>query len=198
MKLNLLMTLNRSERGQMDNMDWKYVKPLEDVSLIQKLEQFAGYSFPDSFLDCIKKYNGGRPSHKTFQTERTIKTERTLKRFLSFNPDDRESIWDALEWDFYDDKYIPFAIDNFGNIICFHTETNKIYFINHETGKCEFVADSFDSFISTLAADKEPSDQIKCPFCKTIFSFDDTAIPDGMKYETKCPNCYCTLFRKKI
>ena len=81
---------------------------------------------------CVLNYNGGRPSNRIFDTDSA--KERELKSFLSFNKEDKETVWKIFSWnkDELKDKYIPFGIDNFGNLICFNADNDNIVFINHE------------------------------------------------------------------
>ena len=131
-------------------MDWKYVKALKSDSLIEEYEKMTGYKFPESFCECVRKNNGGRPSKKVFDTDRT--KERVLKSFLSFNKEDRETVWKISEWNSVElgDKYVAFAIDNFGNLICFEKASGKVVFIELETLNVEVIADEFGGFIGRL------------------------------------------------
>lgn len=130
-------------------MEWEYVKPLKFGS-IEEFETLIQYTFSDSFKSCIKLYNGGRPECATFNTDKKIGRE--LKSFLSFNREDKETVWKAIAWDCCK-GYIPFAIDHFGNLICFD-RSGQIVFINHETLEIEAVASSFDEFIQRLEQSK--------------------------------------------
>lgn len=38
---------------------------------------------------------------------------------------------------------------------------------------------------------------IVCPACKRKFNFNDENVPDGERYEIRCPFCNVTLGRKK-
>lgn len=131
-------------------MQWKYIKTLQDENLIKEFEEMLSYNLNRGYVDCIKQNNGGRPSNRVFYTEQG--TERVVKSFLSFNKEDRETVWKILDWnkDILEDKYIPFAIDNFGNIICFFKQDDSVVFIEHETGIVEKIASDFESFISGL------------------------------------------------
>lgn len=131
-------------------MEWKYVKPLKSVELINEFESMAKYVFCDSFKDCVVTNNGGRPSKRVFDTDKSA--ERELKTFLSFNKEDRETIWKIFDWNKEElsNKYIPFAIDVFGNMICFNTCNDKVVFVNHEDLSVEIVAGDFSSFLSML------------------------------------------------
>lgn len=131
-------------------MEWKYVKELQSVDLIDDYECFVKYVFCDSFRKCVIANNGGRPSKRVFDTDKA--KERELKSFLSFNRKDRETVWKIYEWSKEEltNKYIPFGIDNFGNLICFDAKNDKIVFVNHEDMSIETIADSFDNFMSCL------------------------------------------------
>ncbi len=131
-------------------MQWKYVKPLLSAESISKFETLVKYKFPDAFKKCVLENNGGRPNSRTFDTDCT--KERELKSFLSFNKDDIENVWKIAEWNKSElsDKYVAFAIDNFGNLICFDIKNNNIIFLDHETLNTEKITDDFISFMNGL------------------------------------------------
>ena len=131
-------------------MEWKYVKPLVSSDLIEKYETMVHYQLCASYKQCVLEYNGGRPKNRAFDTDKTA--ERELKTFLSFNPDDIENVWDVCQWNKEElsDKYIPFAIDGFGNLICFDRHSNMVIFLNHETLATEHIANGFDEFMNCL------------------------------------------------
>ena len=131
-------------------MEWKYVKPLSSEDDINEFECLVKYAFPEAFRECMKKYNGGRPEKKIFETDTS--QERALKSFLSFNKNDRETVWKIYEWNKQElaDRYVAFAVDNFGNLICFDANNDNIVFLNHEDLGVEKVADDFIEFINKL------------------------------------------------
>lgn len=131
-------------------MEWKYVKPLSSTENINEFESLVKYSLPDEFKNCILCNNGGRPSKKVFDTD--TQKERAIKSFLSFNKEDKETVWKIQDWNREDlsGKYVAFAIDNFGNLVCFEINSNKIVFFNHENGKIEQIADNFINFMECL------------------------------------------------
>ena len=131
-------------------MEWKYVKPLVSMDSIDKFEELVNYHFPEEFKKCVMEYNGGRPIKRAFDTDKT--SERELKSFLSFNKSDKETVWklyECLEKEI-SDKYVTFAIDNFGNMICFNKMDNSINFINHEEMAIEKIAENFHAFMQML------------------------------------------------
>lgn len=131
-------------------MEWKYIKKLKSINLINEYENLTKYTFCDSFRKCVIDNNGGRPCKKIFNTDKF--KERELKSFLSFNKEDKETVWKIFEWnkEELNNKYVPFGIDNFGNLICFDIINDKIIFINHEDISIEIIANSFDDFINGL------------------------------------------------
>ena len=130
-------------------MDYQYVKPLRSDRLIDDFEKLTGYRFPKSFRNHIRIYNGGRPRSKTFKTD---KAKRELKSFLSFNPDNKENVWNIREWNKYElgNKYVAFAVDDLGNMICFDKDNNHIIFLNHNNSKSEYISDTFTDFMDCL------------------------------------------------
>lgn len=131
-------------------MEWKYVKPLSSVDCINEFESLVNYSFPTEFKNCVLHNNGGRPNKRVFDTD--VQRERSLKTFLSFNKEDRETIWKILEWNKTQllDNYIAFAIDNFGNLICFDKSKQRIVFYNLESDRVEQIANNFSEFMRGL------------------------------------------------
>ncbi|HHO0458529.1 SMI1/KNR4 family protein [Morganella morganii] len=126
--------------------EWRYIKPLVTESLISDVEKELGYKFTDSYVHFVKKYNGGRPPISVFST--TTSQERTIKSFLSFNPDDVENIIrlnrGVAE---ISELLVAFAIDNFGNYICFDKQHDMVYFLDFETGKTDLIDKTFSDFL---------------------------------------------------
>lgn len=131
-------------------MEWKYVKKLMSADLIADFESTAGYCFCDAFRNCVLLNNGGRPSKRCFDTDKA--KGREIKSLLSFNKEDRETVWKIFEWSKTElaNQFIPFAIDNFGNLICFDNINSKVVFLNHEDQSTECIADNFETFINEL------------------------------------------------
>lgn len=131
----------------------KYIKPLHKKQYISDVQTKVGYYFPDVFKEFVLTNNGGRPI-KSFVISSRGK-ERHVMTFLSFNPDDRCSIWKEPTFNKGNSvfKNIPFAIDDFGNSFCFNKLDNHICFVNHETLDEEFIAENFNEFINKLYDD---------------------------------------------
>ena len=136
-------------------MNWKYVKPLKSIYLVNRFECLTHYKLPKEFVDCVSQFNGGRPERNRFNT--AVSTDRSIKTFLSFNPEDRDTVWKIHKWnrDELGDRYAAFAIDHFGNLICFYTGNGSVVFWNHENSHTEYIADTFSEFIDSLEKQEE-------------------------------------------
>ncbi len=138
-------------------MNWRSVKPLLTESIIEEFEKYVDYKFEDSFIECIRSNNGGKPSHKVFNTSKT--KERVISCLLSFNREDSTNVWITNDWngfmadwnkDGHMNGYVAFALDAFGNLICFEKSTGCVVLINHEDQSIEKIASSFEIFIKRL------------------------------------------------
>ena len=140
--------MGRRNRKEVKSMNWKRVKALKYFEYISEFEKEHQIKFSQSFIDCVKENNGGRPEYTIFDTN--VVKERTIKRLLSFNKDDIENIWSFNEpGDNFYPGYIVFAIDNFGNYICFDC-SQRICFVNLDDGSVETIEESFDNFLNCL------------------------------------------------
>lgn len=131
-------------------MNWKYVKALKSENAIKEFESTFKFEFPDSFKEVVANYNGGRPEKDVYDTNKT--KERTIKSLLSFNKDDKETIWKIAEWnkDELKSDFIAFAIDHFGNLVCFSVSDKSVIFMDMETLKTETIANDFSAFLDKL------------------------------------------------
>lgn len=126
--------------------EWRYIKPLAADSLIPEAEEKLGYNFVESYIDFVKKYNGSRPPVSIFST--STSQERTIKSFLSFNPTDVENIIKLNRGvTEISTRLVAFAIDNFGNYICFNKENDTVVFLDFETGETELIDNTFSDFL---------------------------------------------------
>lgn len=136
----------------MNDLTWKYVKELKNENLIENFEIENLVKLPFNLVECIKKYNGGRPNRKIFDTE--VSKERVFKSLLSYNHDDLETVYLASEvLKNEGQKLIPIASDPSGNYICYNPEKKYIELWLHETNTSEKISDDFDSFLNSLYED---------------------------------------------
>lgn len=142
------------------NMKWDYVEQLDSEQLIFEYEKKVSYKFPKEFIQVIISFNAGYPEYTIFYSYRGKKKYKRVFNYLySFNKGDKDCIWEYNDWNGYMRgwnkdgqmvKYVAFAGDPFGNLICFDKTDDKIVFIDHETLEIEDVADNFSDFINNL------------------------------------------------
>ena len=127
-------------------MEWKYIKPLKELKSIEYIENKYNVHVPHYLQNIILKYNGGRPERKYFDTQNY--KEKVLKNILSYNKEDKENIY--MFDDVFSRGYIPFAITEFGDIICIENKSGKILLYMHELNAFEYVCDDIEAFFDIL------------------------------------------------
>lgn len=129
--------------------NFKYVKELQDKGAIANFEKYKNIKFPADFVELVTANNGGRPNKNIIDTSKN--KERIFKTLLSFNKNDKETIYTALEAlnDSKNNDLIPFASTPSGDFFCFDNEMRIVLWL-HETDKTEFVADNFSQMLGKL------------------------------------------------
>ncbi len=130
----------------MNEIIWKYVKPLKNANAIDVFEKEHAVSFPADLREILFKNNGGRPSLKYYDTK--TEKDKEFKTLLSFNEEDIETVYKHYPLDTSDKSMIPFASDPAGNY--FVLKDNSIYLWKHESDSTIFLASSFSVFLSML------------------------------------------------
>lgn len=123
-------------------MDWKYVKTIKKDKL-SKAEESLNIKLSKELRNIILQYNNGRPERTCFDT----KTEqgKVLKKILSYNEEDKDNVYMFI--DLIYKGYIPFAITEFGDVIC-ESKEQAIYLYKHELDEFEYVAENVEEFIN--------------------------------------------------
>lgn len=127
--------------------EWLFPEPVQNMSILDMIQREFCITLPRSYIDGIEQFNGAYPECSRFMTKEG--NERTVKCFLSVNQGDDDNIWD-MNLDAVTCDYVAFAMDDFGNSICFSKKDLSIWFWDHETEQAERVADGFDVFIASL------------------------------------------------
>ncbi|MBJ7994131.1 SMI1/KNR4 family protein [Bacillus mycoides] len=143
----------------MNNITWSFMSktPITDEE-IQKVEQYFNIKLPNDFAECVKKYDGGYPHPKVFDVPG--QDENVFSDLLTLHIEDRYSIVQNYEGikDRLVDKVYPFAIDPFGNLLCFDYRNNleapTVVFWEHEEEEMEKaiypVCSSFTELLNSL------------------------------------------------
>ena len=130
----------------MREMAWRYVKPLSNPSSVDEFEKAHGVSFPDDLKCVLVAHNGGRPSLRYYDLP--TGRDKEFKALLSFNPDDRETIYKRYPVESKNGSLLPFASDPAGNLLV--VKDGGIGLWDHERDSAVFVAPSFTAFMGLL------------------------------------------------
>lgn len=127
-------------------MEWKYVKTLKDNSVFENIEKIYNVDIPTYLKELITKYNSGRPEKTLFDTQQS--DERVLQGLISFNIEDKASIF--IYEELLKKGYIPFAITEFGDMVCINAENSNIELYIQEQDKFEYICKSIELFFNKL------------------------------------------------
>lgn len=127
-------------------MEWKYVKELKDYSIFEKIEKTYNIEIPAYLKEIIAKYNGGRPEKRLFDTKDS--KERILQSLISFNKEDKANIF--IYEKLLKKGYIPFAITEFGDLICVNNINQSIEMFLHEMNEFEYVCNMIEDFFNII------------------------------------------------
>lgn len=116
-------------------MNWNYKIELADDAVFAEIGKTRGITFPNDLKALIAQANAATPEKYHFMVGAT---EHVLGAVLSFNKDeaDTDSVFTALEV-VTDRNFLPFAIDPFGNYICYSLKDGTIAFWDHENAEKE-------------------------------------------------------------
>ena len=116
---------------------WKYVKKLDNSDSVSRFLKHYHIILPTGLIACLEQNNGGRPSEKDFNTNKG--KGYVFKNLLSFNENDKESIYKFYPDLFRGTALFPFALDSAGNIICYDVKNKKYVLWKHETDTIEVI-----------------------------------------------------------
>lgn len=119
----------------MENMKWKYVKPLKNQLAVRNFLKENHIHLPEELVKTISENNGGRPSKFLFDTDR--RKEYVFQSLFSYNKEDTNSIYNIYFDIFENSDLYPIGMEAAGNIICYHLKEDKYVLWNHENQICE-------------------------------------------------------------
>ena len=128
--------------------NWKYKIDVQSMSLFEEIENQYNVKFVDELRDFISMHNAATPEKYHFMIGNT---EKVLGAILSVNKgeSDTDTIYTALSC-IENSAIIPFAIDPFGNYICYSSATGKIVFWDHETNAVLSSEKNLTEYIDSL------------------------------------------------
>lgn len=130
------------------NIKWKYKIEVSDTDVFSEIEKQRNVTFPDELKKLIREANAATPEKYNFMAG---SIEKVFGAVLSFNRNesDTDTVFTALST-ITDTNLIPFAIDPFGNYICYSLNDKKVVFWDHETDGITDISDRLDAFLDSL------------------------------------------------
>ena len=126
--------------------------------------------FPQAFVDFLRKYNGGETPNTTFSL-RGVSSD--IRAFYGLG--DVKYSFSGIEAILVGTKrYLPIALDSFGNNIVMDVDSGAILFYDHEAGAVKPLAEDFRAFVE--ACKSEP---ISPASCKSIAEREQDLIQRG-------------------
>ena len=135
---------------------WRNVKHMEGDNVLDIFTR-AGFTFPQDYLACAIKNNGGRPD-QNIMVVNGIETEfRGLLRIDAGGEGNIQEAYDIICDDFPD--CIPFGDDSYGNFICFcwtdRSKTPGVCFLDKAQQAMLPLAAGFTGFLRMLQSEEE-------------------------------------------
>ncbi len=116
-------------------MEWKYVKKLKNPNDVVEFLRKYNIVLPKQLVTCMERFNGGRPSEKEIIT--ITSREYVFKTMLSYNSNDKDTIYSVYPGVFGETDWYPLASDAAGNFVCYDTSNKKYVLYNHEIDRVE-------------------------------------------------------------
>ena len=127
---------------------WKYKIDVTNSGIFREIEKERCIKFPNELEIFIMENNGATPSKYNFMVG-TV--EKALGAILSFNrgETDTDTVFTALS-SVENNNLLPFAIDPFGNYICYSLNDRTIVFWDHETNNVTSTEKNLRQFLEEL------------------------------------------------
>ena len=127
---------------------WKYKIEIRNEKIFDEIGETRGICFPEELKQFILANNAATPTKYKFMLG---VTEKVLGAVLSYNKgeEDVDTVFSALNL-IEDTNLIPFAIDPFGNYICYAVEQSEVVFWEHEKNVVISTGKTLQNFIEEL------------------------------------------------
>lgn len=114
-----------------------------DIDSVEEYENKISEKLPSQFRTFIIKYNGGETPNTSFR----INSESSdIKGFYGLG-DVKYSLNEVEIVEINESRYLPIAMDSFGNEILINLKNGEIYFENHESAKVTKLVENLKTFI---------------------------------------------------
>lgn len=146
-KLKELKVSNEEMESVLKSIDKRIEKiDSEILEYISNVEKEINYIFTEEYKNYLLKISSLKPEKNILKL--ADGTEKLVRYFYSMDPYSKKYILKFQNFDsVLKDKLVPFAELEFGDILCFERETNRIILYYHEADTSEIVANDWNSFI---------------------------------------------------
>lgn len=135
---------------------WNYGNQISEKEILS-LESQLEIKYPKDYFELVLSSDEASPSLDCWDIPNGEK-EKVFDHLISLSSDNINNVFNTysiLKSEFGISKLIPFAVDPYGNYLCFTKNDMKIYFYDcgaydNQEYIGEYVADSFEEFISSL------------------------------------------------
>ena len=129
-------------------MDWKYKIDVVNQNVFSEIEKNYGITISEELRALILMANAATPSKYNFMLGTT---EKVVGAILTFNKGetDTDTVYSALSA-IEDRSLVPFAIDPFGNYICYSNNDDEVVFWDHETSGVSPTGKGLSAFLNSL------------------------------------------------
>lgn len=128
------------------HIKWNFVVPVEE-NVFDEFEKNYGIEVPTDLRKLVLEANAGNPEPCNVTDEKG--NERVIGSILSYSDKVQTTVMKAIKR-IPNKKYIPFAVDSFGNYYCEHLLLGDIVFYDHETMEFIKIANSLDEMINGI------------------------------------------------
>ena len=127
---------------------WSFKIDLKTLDVFDSISEKYGFEFPQDLRNFIIENNAASPDANCVDIHGV---ERVYDETLSFNTEEDEvttfySIADVVDIQ----KYIPFALDPFGNLFCYSITKGTIAFYEHEEDDMVDTDLDLNAFLNSL------------------------------------------------
>ena len=171
--LEKLNELTEEEKEQLLNVIDSHINEIDELDLkIQEIEKILDYKIPDDYKNYLLRLMPLKMERRIFEI--SANKEKIINALFGMDKDDKNCILNNQQFDSkYEDILIPFASLEFGDLLCFNRETNKIVIYNHEEDKFDEVARNFNELLDKLFTEQEIDNlcEIRNKLTKTNYGY---------------------------
>lgn len=130
------------------DMIWKYKIEMKNPHAFEEVEALREIHIPEELKGFVMEHNAATPSLYHFMAG---STERVFGAVLSFDKTetDADTVYPALGA-VKDKNLLPFAIDPFGNYICYQLDRKQIVYWDHESDEVTSTGKNLSEFLESL------------------------------------------------